>query len=215
MPDISLPLPDRRSAGQALARLLRAAPPGPEPLVLALPRGGVPVAYEIAQALRAPLELLLVRKIGAPGQPELAYAALVDGDPPRLEMNEALAADWPVDADWLRDAVARAQRELAARRARYGRGRAPVAVRGRTLVVVDDGLATGTTMSAALKALRQAGAARLVLAVPVAPLDALGRLRPLLDGLHCLASPQPFRAIGEHYRDFHQLDSAEVLALLD
>lgn len=212
---VDLPLRDRRQAGRRLARRLLRERAGPHPLVLALPRGGVAVARPIADALAAPLDLLLVRKVGAPGQPELAYAALVDGDPPTLELNAELAAGWPVGADWLADAVARATEELAARRGRYRGGRPPPAVRDRALVVVDDGLATGTTMAAALKALRGAGAGRLVLAVPLAPRDVLARLAGLADAVHCLASPTPFHSIGEHYDDFHQLGDDEVLALLD
>lgn len=211
-----LPLRDRAEAGRLLARELLRSRPASEaaqalPLVLALPRGGVAVARPIADVLQAPLDLLLVRKVGAPGQPELAYAALVDGDPPVLQINEALAADWPVAADWLAAAVARERRELEARRQRYCSGRARVPVRGREVVVVDDGMATGTTMAAALQALRRDGAARLVLAVPVAPRSALQRLGALADAVHCLATPSPFGAVGEHYADFHQLDDAEVL----
>ncbi len=211
---VHLPLRDRAQAGRLLARrLLSEAAAGL--LVLALPRGGVAVARPIADALAAPLDLLLLRKIGAPGQPELAYAALVDGDPPGLELNAELAAAWPVGSEWLADAVAHESLELAARRGRYRGGRPPPDVHDRALVVVDDGLATGTTMAGALKALRGAGAGRLVLAVPLAPRDVLARLRGLVDAVHCLASPTPFHSIGEHYEDFHQLADDEVLALLD
>ena len=209
-----LPFADRRSAGRALAQRLLAAPPGPHPLVLALPRGGVPVAWEIARALQAPLELLLVRKIGCPGQPELACAALVEGDPPELVLNDELMADEPPARAWLAAAVAAETAVLAERRRAWRGGRPLPPVAGRCVILVDDGLATGTTVRAALAALRQRGAARLLLAVPVAPADTLARLAPALDAVHCLATPRPFGAVGAHYRDFHQLDDGEVLALL-
>ncbi|RZU00517.1 phosphoribosyltransferase [Rivibacter subsaxonicus] len=207
-----LPLPDRAWAGRALAR--RLASLGPDTLVLALPRGGVPVAAEIARMLGAKLELLLVRKIGVAWQPELAYAALVDGNPPELVLNAELAAELPADRAWLEAAVAEQRAELERRRARYLGGRPAPSVAGRKVVVVDDGLATGTTMRAALQALRRQGPARLVLAVPVAPASTLAALAPLADAVCCLASPEPFHAIGFHYADFHQLDDEEVDAAL-
>ena len=206
-----LPLRDRAAAGRLLADALRPAAAGPAPLVLALPRGGVAVAAPIAAALGAALDVLPVRKIGLPGQPELAVAALVDGDPPWLERHARLAdGDTPA---WLADAVAEAGAALAAQRLRWRGGR-PLAVAGRAVLLVDDGLATGTTMAAALRAVRRAGAASVGFAVPVAPRDTLARLRGLADACCVLATPDPFGAVGAHYRDFHQLDDAEVQALL-
>jgi putative phosphoribosyl transferase len=183
-------------------------------VVLALPRGGVPLGAAVAQALGVPLDLLLVRKIGAPGQRELAVGALVDGDPPELVVDERLAAATGAGRDDIAEQAREAGLELERRRARYLAGRTPVALQGATVVVVDDGIATGTTVRAALRALRRRGPARLVLAVPVAPSDTVRALRPEVDRLICLAEPEPFTAVGLHYADFHQVDDDEVLAAL-
>ena len=206
-------LSDRIDAGRQLAARLvgRFATP---PVVLALPRGGVPVAAEIAHALHAPLDLLFVRKIGLPWHPELAYAAVVDGNPPEVVINEEVARYEPLDDDELEQATRDEVAEIERRRSAYMTGRAPLDVTGRDVIVVDDGLATGTTARAALKGLRRREPARLVLAVPVAPVDTVSDLSPLVDELVCLATPEPFRAIGLHYRDFHQLEDDEVLAIL-
>ncbi len=206
---------DRRDAGRVLARVLAALPLAPPVVVLALPRGGVPVALEVARALKAPLDLLLVRKIGAPWQPELAVAAVVDGDPPVTVVDDD-AWGWPgVDVAWIEAQVQAELREIARRRAVYLRGRAPQALAGRTVVLVDDGIATGTTVRAALQALRGRRPARLVLAVPVAPPETVARLRVEVDDLVCPWEPQPFDAIGCFYDDFHQLADDEVIAGLD
>lgn len=209
-----LPFVDRTRAGEALAERLQPLREQ-NPVVLALPRGGVAVAAPIARALGAPMDLLLVRKIGAPGEPELAYAALVDGNPPEVVVNEELVPYVREGEQWLARQVPREQAEIDRRRAAYLPGRKPLPLAGRTVIVVDDGLATGTTARAALKALRRQNPARLVLAVPVAPADTVEALTPLVDEMVCLATPSPFRAIGLHYRDFHQLDDREVIALLD
>lgn len=184
-------------------------------VVLALPRGGVPIGAEIARALHAPLGLLLVRKIGAPWQPELAVAAVVDGQPPDIVVDDETVALAGVDAAWIAAQAAQQVAEIERRRRVYLRGRAPLEVRGATVIVVDDGVATGTTMRAALKALRRRHPARLVLAVPLAPSDTLAELRAEVDDIVCLAEPQPFHAIGLHYVDFHQLSDDEVLAALE
>jgi putative phosphoribosyl transferase len=206
---------DRTEAGRALAeRLVRMSLAAPI-VVLALPRGGVPIGAEVARALSAPLDLLLVRKIGAPYQRELAVAAVVDGQPPDIVVDDETMAMTGVDRAYIEAEAKQELREIERRRRVYLRGRAPVGVDGATVVVVDDGIATGTTVRAALKALRRRHPARLVLAVPVAPSDTLAMLRAEVDDIVCLAEPFPFHAIGLHYVDFHQVGDDEVLAALD
>jgi putative phosphoribosyl transferase len=207
-------LADRTEAGRALAALLRKMSLGTPRVVLALPRGGIPVAVEVARALDAPLDLLLVRKIGAPQQPELAVAAVVDGDAPEVVLDDTTCALTGADRDYVARQAQGALREIERRRKVYLEGRAPVPVAGATVVVVDDGVATGTTVRAALKALRRRQPARIVLAVPVAPADTLAALRDEADDVVCLYQPEPFRAIGLHYDDFHQVGDDEVLAAL-
>lgn len=209
------PLANRTTAGRALAQeLLHKAYAGPV-VVLALPRGGVPIGAEVARALGAPLDLLLVRKIGAPWQRELAVAAVVDGDPPDIVHDAETMAATGVDDDYVQAQARQEMREIERRRSAYLRGRAPLPVEGATVIVVDDGIATGTTVRAALKALRRRQPARLVLAVPVAPSDTLAQLRTEVDDIVCLAEPDPFHAIGLHYLDFHQVGDDEVVAALD
>lgn len=205
---------DRAAAGQALARVLASRHWADPIVVLALPRGGVPVAAEIARALDAPLDLLLVRKIGAPWQPELAVAAVVDGTPPDIVVDEQTAPLAGVDRDYI-DACARREiQEITRRRHVYLKDREPLPVQGCTAILVDDGVATGTTVRAALRALKRRRPARTVLAVPLAPSDTLAALADEVDEIVCLAEPSPFFAIGPHYGDFHQLDDGEVLAAL-
>ena len=209
------PFEDHAQAGRELAdELLAMQLTGPL-VVLALPRGGVPVAAEIARALNAPLDLLLVRKIGAPFQPELAVAAVVEGSPPDVVVNED-TADLPgVDEAWIEANVPAALREIERRRSVYLAGRAQLPVEGATVIVVDDGIATGTTLKAALRALRRRHPARLIVAVPVGPHATMAELSDEVDEVFCLQEPRPFRAIGLHYLDFHQLGDNEVCALLD
>lgn len=204
---------DRSSAGRLLARELRHMHL-PDPVVLALPRGGVPVAFEIAQELRAPLDLILVRKIGLPSQPELAAAAVVDGERTDLVLNEEVVSWAGLSNDLLQSLASKELQEIERRRKIYLADRAPVPVAGRTAIVVDDGIATGTTVRAALKALGRRGAKHLALAVPVAPADTVLSLRGIVDDVICLLTPQTFFGIGEYYRDFHQLSDDEVLDYL-
>jgi putative phosphoribosyl transferase len=206
---------DRDQAGRALAaRLADEHLPGPI-VVLALPRGGVPVAAPVARRLNAPLDLLLVRKIGAPWQSELAVGAVVDGGHPEVVIDEAASAATGASRSYIDQQAQIEWRELERRRAVYLRGRTPVPVAGATVILIDDGIATGTTVRAALIALRRRGPARLVLAVPVAPHDTLTRLAREVDKIVCLAEPVPFRAIGLHYRDFEQLSDEAVITTLD
>lgn len=202
---------DRDEAGARLADAL-AGLDLPDPVVLALPRGGVPVALPVARALNAPLDLLLVRKIGTPGNPELAAGAVVEGAEPVFN-REILTALGLTEADFA-GAVAAKRREIASRRALWLKGRPVVPRTGKTLIVVDDGIATGATVRAALAGLAEAQAAALVLAVPVAPSDTLATLEPLCDRIVCLESPAFFGAVGAHYARFNQVDDAEVTRML-
>jgi putative phosphoribosyl transferase len=204
---------DRAEAGRRLAeRLLRFK--DARPVVLALPRGGVPVGFEVARALAAPLDLVLVRKIGAPFQPELAVGAVVDGGRPETVLNQEIVRELEVPESYIAEESARQLAEIERRRELYLAGRERAPVEGRTAIVVDDGIATGATMEAALHATRRANPQRLVLATPVAPPDTLERLRPQADEVVCLAAPRAFLAIGAFYDDFQQLGDDEVVDLL-
>jgi putative phosphoribosyl transferase len=205
---------DRTDAGRQLARHLLGYR-SQKPVVLALPRGGVPVAYEVARALHAPLDLLFVRKIGAPGHAEFGLGAVVDGAHPQVVLNEEVLAQLDVKPEYIRAETERQLREIERRRQHYLAGRRPVEVEGRTAIVVDDGIATGGTVRAALKGVARVRPARLVLAVPVAPAETIERLRAEADEVVCLMTPEPFYAVGEHYDDFTQTSDREVIALLD
>jgi len=205
---------DRRDAGRQLAGQLQHHESS-RPVVLALPRGGVPVGYEVARALDAPLDILVVRKLGAPGQPELAIGALVDGDRPEGVLNESTIAMLGVDRTHLRAEIEREIGEIRRRQAVYRGGRPPLALAGRVVIVVDDGLATGSTMRAALRGVRHHAPKRLVLAVPVAPPDVLAALAAEVDEVVCLHKPTDFDAVGRFYRDFEQISDTEVVRLLD
>jgi len=205
---------DRTEAGRALAEIL-AGKGYADPVVLALPRGGVTVGIEIARALRAPMDLVMVRKIGVPWQPELAAAAVVNGAHPEIVVNRAIAADAGLDKAAI-DRMAEEQlQEIRRRREIYLKGRTQVPLEGRTAIVVDDGIATGATVRAALKGVRRKSPARLVLAVPVAPPSALAELGRDVDELICPLTPDRFYAIGAHYIDFTQVEDGEVVRLLD
>ncbi|QFU16748.1 phosphoribosyltransferase [Microvirga thermotolerans] len=205
---------DRDDAGAQLASRL-AGMNLADPVVLALPRGGVPVARPIAKALDAPLDLLLVRKIGVPSQPELAAAAIVDGEHPEIVFNRDVMSLVGLSDDAIDDLAQPELWELERRRRVYLKDRKPVPVEGRTAIVVDDGIATGTTVRAALAALRRRNPASLVLAVPVAPDETVAALRPLVDDLVCLSIPRDFYAISPFYEEFHQLTDAEVTRMLE
>jgi putative phosphoribosyl transferase len=205
---------DREEAGRLLAACLTHLK-DELPVVLALPRGGVPVAAPIAAALQAPLDVLLVRKIGAPDNPEFGIGAVVDGARPELVVDDELVRQLGVSRDYIEQESRRQLAEIERRRTLYMLGRTPVDPAGRTVIVVDDGIATGGTVRVALRALALSGAGRRVLAVPVAPSDTAEALRALCDEAVFLDTPARFRAVGDYYRDFHQLDDDEVIALLD
>jgi putative phosphoribosyl transferase len=211
---MTLPFADRAAAGRLLAkRLAQERLQGPL-LVVALPRGGVPVGAEVARQLNAGLDLLIVRKIGAPGQPELAVAAVVEGPQPEIVTDEALCAATGADRAYIDRQAAVQWREVERQRTAYRGTRAVVRPEAATIILVDDGIATGVTVRAALKALRRRHPARILLAVPVAPHETLSELAPHCDTIVCLAEPQPFRAVGLHYRNFDQVGDDEVVAAL-
>ena len=207
------PFENRTVAGRALGEQLTRMKLA-DPVVLALPRGGVPVGLEVARALHAPLDLLLVRKIGVPWQPELAVGAVMDGGAPVIVVEPRVMAETGIDRQYIEDRAQQELKEIERRRAVYLAHRAPEPVAGRTAIVVDDGIATGTTMRAALRGLRQRKPARLVLAVQVAPPETIEALRAEVDDVVCLMQPGFFGAIGYFYVDFHQLTDDEVIALM-
>ena len=200
---------NRKAAGKALADAVVALGLK-NPVVYALPRGGVPVAVPVAEALGAPLDLLMVRKIGAPGHDELAMGAVVDGETPDVVWNAGIVGALHVGEAEKARALKRKLDEIEARRRTYLGGRHPVPVEGRDAVLVDDGIATGATTRAALVALRRRNPASITLAVPVAPREVLDALEPGLDHTVCLMTPEPFHAVGMHYVDFSQTTDEEV-----
>ncbi len=204
---------DRHEAGRRLAQRLLPLE-GERPVVLALPRGGVPVAFEVAKALRAPLDLVLVRKLGAPFNPELAVGAVVDGGSPFCLLNDDVVRALGVSDEYLATEEAHQLAEIERRRALYLGDRPRPSLAGRTVVLVDDGIATGATMKAAIAAARQARAARVIVATPVAPADTVAELRELADAVVVLMTPDGFAAVGQFYADFTQVEDAEVVELL-
>lgn len=206
-------LRDRAEAGRLLAARLRHLR-GEDPVVLALPRGGVPVALPIAEALGAALDLLLVRKIGAPHYPELAVGAVVEGTPPQTVVNDDIVAALGLAPTDVSRGAARQVTEIARRRQLWFQGREPVPTAGRNVIVVDDGIATGATVRAALLGLERAGARRRILAAPVVQRDTGEQLRRLCDEAVFLTEPEELGSVSLHYEDFRQLEDAEVMALL-
>jgi putative phosphoribosyl transferase len=203
---------DRVEAGRVLARKLERYRGEPGLLVLALPRGGVPVGFELAQALEAPLDVFVVRKLGAPGQEELAVGAIARGV---QVLNDNVVEALGLDAAAIERAAAAEQQELARRERLYRGDRRPVDVEDRTVILVDDGLATGATMRAGALALRAQRPRRLVLAVPVAAAQTCELLRADADELVCASTPEPFVAVGAWYDDFSQTTDDEVRELLE
>ncbi len=204
---------DRRTAGRALAQALSRFRDVPGVVVLALPRGGVPVASEVAEFLGAPLDVFIVRKLGVPGQPEYAMGAIASGG--GRVVNQEVVNALGIDPAAI-DAVAEKEaREILRREQTYRARRPPINVSGKTVIVVDDGMATGSTMLAGVRALRQLHPAHIVLAVPHAPPDTCDTLSREVDELECLEMPEPYIAVGRWYEQFPQLEDAEVRELLE
>jgi putative phosphoribosyl transferase len=204
---------DRKDAGKRLAAKLVHLRDR-RPVVLALPRGGVAIGAEIARLLDAPLDVVLVRKIGVPWQPELALGAVADLGTPEIFIDDRMVKTLAIPEDYVREETARQLAELERRRQVYCAGRPPVELQGRAAIVVDDGIATGATMRVALRAVRRAGPAWLVLAAPVAAAETLAALKGEADETVCVAIPEGLGAIGFYYEDFHQMSDAEVTELL-
>jgi putative phosphoribosyl transferase len=207
-----LPFRDRRDAGRRLADRLKSYADQDDVVVLALPRGGVPVAFEVATALRAPLDVFLVRKLGAPGHPELAMGAIAAGG--GRVLSQDVIAQLGVSAAVIEQVSARERAELERRDTTYRGNRPRPALAGKTVIVVDDGLATGATMEAAVGALRQRGVVRIIVAAPVGAVESCRRLGLLADAVVCLETPEPFNAVGLWYRIFDQTSDEEVIELL-
>lgn len=209
-----MPFKDRTEAGCKLAAAL-AKYKNQQPVILALPRGGVPVAAEVADALKAPLDLILVRKIGVPFQPELAMGAVVDGAAPVIVRNEDVIRLAGINEADFKSVCDAELAEIERRRARYLGSRERAEVAGRTAIVIDDGVATGATTRAALRATRARNPKKLVLAIPVAPTESLAAMREEADDVVCLEDHEFFGAIGFYYSNFRQTSDEEVIKLLE
>ena len=205
---------DRRDAGRKLLERLPAID-RQETVVIALPRGGVPVADEIASGLGVPLDVILVRKIGAPQQPELAVGAVTDGKTMRVTVNRDIQVQLGLSDEEIEERARRELPEIERRREAYYRGRSPTSLTGKTVIVVDDGVATGATMRSALRLIREERPARLILALPLAPSDTLASLEAEADETVCLETPSPFYAVGAHYLRFDQVADAEVIVIME
>ncbi|MRI84282.1 MAG: phosphoribosyltransferase [Nitratiruptor sp.] len=202
---------DRLEAGKFLAQMLQEFKGDPETIVVALPRGGVPVGYVIAKELGVPLDIFFVKKIPSPYNPEAAIGAVSESGQEYL--NERAVMMLGVSRPWIEEQIAKIMEQIAKKRALYRKPRLPVA--GKRVILVDDGVATGASMYLAAKALKNEGAREVVIATPVAPPDALALLREAADEVVVAQVPRDFMAVGQYYRDFHQLDDQEVMALLD
>jgi putative phosphoribosyl transferase len=204
---------DRTEAGRELAAEIARLVPE-QPVVYALPRGGVPIGLEIATVLGAPLDLLLVRKIGVPWNPELAAGSVVDGERPDLILNDDVIRMFGVTRQEIEDTAKSELREIERRRALYLPGRNPVSASGHSAILVDDGIATGASMRAAIAAIKRRNPLRIIVGAPVASPDTLSELRTMVDQVVVLIAPARFRGVGEFYQDFHQLEDGEVIAAL-
>jgi putative phosphoribosyl transferase len=207
-----LPFDNRTEAGQRLGKALQQYAGRHDVIVLALPRGGVPVAFEVCEAIGAALDLMLVRKLGTPGQEELAMGAIAPGGVQVL--NRDVVESMRISEKTIEAVARRERKELERRQQAYRGDRPPPQVQGRCVILVDDGLATGATMRSAIRAIRQQQPARVVVAVPVAPVETIEALRREADEVVCLVTPEPFWAIGRFYLDFPQTSDEEVKALL-
>ncbi len=208
-------LKDRFEAGEILADKIEKMAPFDNPVVLALPRGGVPVAFRIAKRLDAPLDVIIVRKLGAPFNEEFAIGALVEGEPERVVLNEEAVYRLGVSKDYLDSVIEKEREELHRRQKMYRMSENPLGnLAGKTVILVDDGIATGYTMKAALAAIREQSPAKIIVAVPVAPADTLEEMERLADKVVVIETPEPFWAVGAHYEKFDQTSDEEVIELL-
>lgn len=205
---------DRQEAGEKLGMELSKLQLH-RPVVLALPRGGVPVAVEVAKALNAPLDVLIVCKVGAPGNSELAVAAIVDGEPGDVVVNREIVEAYSLDDDELRVLIAVERPELERRRLVYRGMRPPLSIAGKTAIIVDDGAATGTTMKVAIRALKRRSPREIIVAVPVSPKETVAELAGEAVRVVCLSQPGRFQALSYHYLRFPQLSDSDVVAAMD
>jgi putative phosphoribosyl transferase len=204
---------DRKDAGQQLAKLLTAYENDPKGLLLALPRGGVPVAFEVAKQLHLPLDVFIVRKLGVPYQPELAMGAIANGDVTIL--NDDIIAALNISQDEINTVKSQEEKELRRREIQYRHDRTFPAINGKHIILIDDGIATGTTMQAAILALKKLSPAKIIVAVPVAARDNLSVLKRMADEVVCLYTPEPFYGVGMFYEIFSQTTDEEVCDLLN
>ncbi|WP_040728326.1 phosphoribosyltransferase [Thiomicrorhabdus sp. Kp2] len=210
---IQSPIPNRSIAGQWLSEFISNEPLISHPVVLALPRGGVPVAYEIAKSLHAPLDLILVRKLGVPQFPELAMGAIASGD---IEfLNQTVIQSYSIQQPEIEKVKAFETQELKRRETLYKGNKPPVVLNNKNIILVDDGLATGATMFAAIKAVKSQNPSSITVAVPVAPADTLKQISQQVDKVICLLQPNDLGSIGQYYSDFSQVSDAEVKAQLN